>query len=161
LERLKFIAIFASNLDEFFMKRMAVHHAAADGATPAILERAHHLIAAMVEEQRECLAALMRALDAHGVRVLGWADLGEAQRREAARFFPDHVSPALTPPVADGAHPFPFLSNLSLSWACRLRDGESDTPVYGRVKVATGLPPWIPVRAEAPAGSHWFISLPE
>jgi len=161
LERLKFLAIFTSNLDEFFMKRMAVHHATVEAAGTRILEVARGLIVPMVEQQEACFISLTPGLEKYGVRLLRWADLTERQRLEASRFFTDNVSPALTPQVVDPAHPFPFLSNLSLSWACQLREPGSDVPVYGRVKVATGLPNWIPVRAETPSGGRWFISLTE
>src|SRR5262245_22472125 len=162
LERLKFLAIFTSNLDEFFMKRMAVHHAAVDAAAGTqSTEDARRLLFPRGAEQHVCFISLTPRLQKHGVRLLHWADLTERQRLEASLFFTENVSPALTPQVVDPAHPFPFLSNLSLSWACQLREPGSDTRLYGRVKVASGLPPWIPVRAETPAGCRWFISLTE
>ena len=161
LERLKFLAIFTSNLDEFFMKRIAILRLRPDGSRPQVLEDLRGVIVPLVEEQRACLAALMPPLAGHGVRILGWNDLTERQRVEAARTFAEDVSPALTPQVVDAAHPIPFLSNLSLSWACRLREPGSDAELFGRVKVAAGLRPWLPIREETPAGSHWFLSVTE
>src|SRR5262245_33500198 len=161
LERLKFLAIFTSNLDEFFMKRIATLRLHADGSPAQLLEDLRRVIVPLIEEQRTCLAALLPTLEGHGVRILGWNDLTERQRREAARAFAQHVSPALTPQVVDAAHPIPFLSNLSLSWACRLREPGSDAELFGRVKVAAGLRPWLAIREETRAGSHWFISVTE
>src|SRR5262245_57686290 len=92
LERLKFLAIFTSNLDEFFMKRMAVHHAAVDAAAGSqILEDARRLIVPMVEEQQVCFTSLTPGLEKHGVRLLHWADLTERQRLEASLFFTENV----------------------------------------------------------------------
>ena len=100
-------------------------------------------------------------LEPHGIRILSWKDLTDRQRLESTKFFRQNVLPALTPLVVDSAHPTPFLSNLSLSWGCRLREPGSDATLYGRVKVATGLTPWIRVREDSPEGSRWFISLTE
>jgi polyphosphate kinase len=161
LERLKFLAIFTSNLDEFFMKRIAVLRVESDGTHTELLADLRAVIIAMVKQQQECFAALLPKLEKHGIRLLSWNDLTDRQRLEATRFFERNVLPALTPLVVDPAHPTPFLSNLSLSWVCRLREPGSDAPLYGRVKVATGLPPWIRIREDTPRGSRWFINLTE
>ena len=161
LERLKFLGIFTSNLDEFFMKRIATLRLQSNGSHARLMEDLRRVIVPLIGQQRACLASLMPALEAHGVRILGCNDLTERQRLEASRFFEQNVSPALTPQVVDAAHPIPFLSNLSLSWACRLREPGADADLFGRVKVATGLRPWLQIRDEAPAGSHWFVSVTE
>ncbi len=159
LERLKFLAIFTSNLDEFFMKRIAVLRVESDGTQTELLADLRAVIVAMVKQQQECFAALLPKLEKHGIRLLSWKDLTDRQRLEATKFFQQNVLPALTPLVVDSVHPTPFLSNLSLSWVCRLGEPGSDAPLYGRVKVATGLSPWIQVREESPKGSRWYISL--
>jgi polyphosphate kinase len=115
----------------------------------------------MVRQQKACFAALVPQLEQHGIRILSWKDLTDRQRLEATKFFQQNVLPALTPLVVDSAHPTPFLSNLSLSWVCRLHEPGSHAPLYGRVKVATGLAAWTQVREESPRDSHWFISLAE
>ena len=161
LERLKFLAIFTSNLDEFFMKRIAVLRVENNGAHTTLLAELRTVIVAMVQQQKACFAALLPQLEQHGIRILSWKDLTDRQRLEATKFFQQNVLPALTPLVVDSAHPTPFLSNLSLSWACRLHEPGSHAPLYGRVKVATGLPSWMRVRVESPRDSHWFVSLAE
>jgi len=165
LERLKYLAIFTSNLDEFFMKRIAAlrleHEPDREGGRARFLASLRTTIVSMLGEQRACLAELLPELERHGVRILAWDDLGERQRGEATAFFTHHVSPALTPQVVDAAHPVPFLSNLSLSWACRLREPGSDGELLGRVKVATGLSAWLPIREDTAPGQRWFLSVTE
>jgi polyphosphate kinase len=161
LERLKFLAIFTSNLDEFFMKRIAVLRVENNGTHTKLLADLRAVTVRMVQQQQACFAELLPQLEQHGIRLLTWKDLTDRQRFEATKFFQQNVLPALTPLVVDSAHPTPFLSNLSLSWVCRLHEPGSHIPLYGRVKVATGLAPWIPVHEESPTGSHWFISLAE
>lgn len=151
LERLKLLAIFTSNLDEFFMKRIAVPRVENAGTHSKLLADLRTVIVDMVNQQQACFAALLPRLEQHGVRLLGWKDLSTRQRVEVTRFFQQNVLPALTPLVVDSAHPTPFLSNLSLSWVCRLHEPGSEGPLYSRVKVATGLASWIHVREESPA----------
>jgi polyphosphate kinase len=161
LERLKFLAIFTSNLDEFFMKRVAVLRVHSNGTHSKLLADLRAVIVPMVGQQQACFAALLPRLEQHGIRILGSKDLTDRQRQEATQFFQQNVLPALTPLVVDSAHPTPFLSNLSLSWVCRLSEPGSHAPLYGRVKVATGLPSWMRIQVESPKDSHWFISLTE
>src|SRR5262245_30783338 len=161
LERLKFLAIFTSNLDEFFMKRVAVLRVENNRTHTKLLADLRAAIVTMVQQQQACFSALHLRLVPHGLRILSWKDLTDRQRLEATSFFQQNVLPALTPLVVDAAHPTPFLSNLSLSWGCRLREPGSDATLFGRVKVATGLSPWLRVREESPEGSQWFISLTE
>ncbi|HEX2386223.1 MAG TPA: polyphosphate kinase 1, partial [Candidatus Binatia bacterium] len=161
LERLKFLAIFTSNLDEFFMKRIAVLEVENHGSHSETLAELRQVIIDMVRQQQACYAGLLPHLAGHGIRILSWNELSERQRLEAKHFFQRNVLPALTPLVVDSAHPTPFLSNLSLSWGCRLREPGSNTRLYGRVKVPTGLSAWIRLRQDTPAGSRWFLSLAE
>ncbi|HXV83716.1 MAG TPA: polyphosphate kinase 1 [Candidatus Binatia bacterium] len=161
LERIKFLAIFTSNLDEFFMKRVATLRVENNGTHTKLLADLRAVIVDLVQQQQVCFAGLLPQLEQYGIRLLNWKDLTDRQRLEATHFFQQNVLPALTPLVVDSAHPTPFLSNLSLSWMCRLQEPGSDVPLYGRVKVATGLSPWIQVRKDSPADSRWFISLTE
>lgn len=161
LERLKFLAIFTSNLDEFFMKRIAVLRLENNGSHTKLLTDLRAVVVTLVQQQKACFVALLPLLEPHGIRILSWKDLSDRQRREMTHFFQRNVLPALTPLVVDSAHPTPFLSNLSLSWGCRLIEPGSDATLYGRVKVASGLSPWIRIREESPESSHWFLSLTE
>ena len=151
LERLKFTAIAASNLDEFFMVRVAgLHHAVADrdespdlaGLTPAqqlneVVTRVHAMVTSLYQLTRN---ELMPALAAAGVRIIAWNDLSRAQQVALSAFFRDHVLPVLTPLAIDTSRPFPRLSSLSLNLALRLEaaPGESDRRV-AIVQVPAGL----------------------
>jgi polyphosphate kinase len=167
LERLKFLAIFTSNLDEFFMKRVgAMRTRAYASGNPAIVEqfnahiqRLRDALYPMLMQQADCFASLRPALAAQGVRLCTWDDLTQAQRAEAAVYFDDHVSPALTPLSLDPSHPFPFMSNLSTSWGFVLRDPEAPEPVHVRVKVPTTIAQWRALRADVPQGERWFVLL--
>ncbi|HWJ05228.1 MAG TPA: polyphosphate kinase 1 [Steroidobacteraceae bacterium] len=167
LERLKFLAIFTGNLDEFFMKRVgAMRTRAYASAVPATIEEfnAHVLelreaLFPLLLEQAHCFTELRQRLVRHGVRLAGWNELSAAQRAEAEDYFDRHVSPALTPLSFDPAHPFPFMSNLSTSWGFVLFDPELDERLVVRVKVPKNLPQWLPLRAEVAAGHRCFVSL--
>jgi polyphosphate kinase len=131
LERVKFASIVASNLDEFFMVRVAgLRHAVADGdeapdlagLTPrqqlaAVGERAHALVDALY---RLTTGELMPALAAAGVRLVSWSDLEPGRQVALGDFFRDAVLPVLTPLAIDASRPFPLLSSLSLNLALRL-----------------------------------------
>ncbi|MGB7950614.1 MAG: polyphosphate kinase 1, partial [Candidatus Binatia bacterium] len=132
-----------------------------DGTHTELLADLRTAVVGMVQQQQTCFQELLPQLEPHGIRILSWKDLTKRQCFEATKFFQQNVLPALTPLVVDAVHPTPFLSNLSLSWVCRLQEPGSDVPLYGRVKVATGLSPWIQLREECPSGSRWFISLTE
>ena len=113
LERAKFLAIFTSNLDEFFMKRMAVlrHIESVEGK--ALVQQIRAKLIPMLSRQAECYRqTILPGLAAHGIFLRSWDELTPGQREEAADYFESSLSPALTPLVIDQAHPFPFLSNL-------------------------------------------------
>ena len=167
LERLKFLAIFTSNLDEFFMKRVGAMRtrAYASGRPGAIEEFNAHILRLretlypMLLQQAECFAELKHRLVRHGIRLAAWSELTRAQQAEATEYFAHHVSPALTPLSLDPTHPFPFMSNLSTSWGFVLRDPETADRVLVRVKVPTSLSQWLALRADVPHGQHLFVSL--
>lgn len=167
LERLKFLAIFTSNLDEFFMKRVGAMRtrAYASGRPGAIEEFNDHILRLretlypMLLQQAECFAELKHRLVRHGIRLATWSELTRAQQAEATEYFAQHVSPALTPLSLDPTHPFPFMSNLSTSWGFVLRDPETTDRVLVRVKVPTSLSQWLALRADVPHGQRLFISL--
>jgi polyphosphate kinase len=156
LERLKFAAIFSNNLDEFFQVRVAglrrqvaagVSERTADGMQPDEQLRAISVVVDdLVRRHHACLMdEVLPALAGRGVRlVTDFAELETAEREHLARYFRENVFPVLTPLAVDPGHPFPYISNLSLSLAVVLRgiDGEDR---FARVKVPKILPRWIPL----------------
>ncbi len=169
LERLKFLAIFTSNLDEFFMKRVgAMRTRAYASGNVAVVEdfnahihRLRDALYPLLLRRAECFEELRQRLVRHGVRLATWSALTPAQQREATEYFERHVSPALTPLSLNPSHPFPFMSNLSTSWGFVLKEPETGDRILVRVKVPSQLPQWLPVRAGVEAGQRCFISLQE
>ena len=160
LERVKFLAIFTSNLDEFFMKRISVLRQKLNPARLALLQQIREKLIPMLQRQAECFRGrLLPELATHGIYLCDWEELTPAQQNEAAQYFDEHVSAALTPLVIDTAHPFPFLSNLSTSLAFLLDDPANDTLMYARVKVPAGLQQWIPLKADVGSSETLFLSL--
>jgi polyphosphate kinase len=114
LERVKFLAIFSSNLDEFFMKRIALirpmpgEAGVAAEASGEQLGRVRETVISMLAEQARCYRAVLRPrLAEHGIRLVAWDELSDEQRDEASRIFDAQISPVLTPLSLDAAHPFP------------------------------------------------------
>lgn len=162
LERAKFLAIFTSNLDEFFMKRISILR---QGTTPEranLLGEVRRRLVESLQRQAECFRdQVVPGLAANGIRLVTWDGLTEAQQEEASRYFDTEISPALIPLVFDPAHAFPFLSNLSTSLAFVLEDPEEATTSYARVKVPPVLKQWVPLKADVPAGQYVFAALHE
>jgi polyphosphate kinase len=169
LERLKFLAIFTSNLDEFFMKRVGAMRTrayasvdpAAVGEFNSHMTRLRAALYPMLLDQADCFARLRPELAAQGIRLDTWHELSDAQRREACDYFDNHVSPALTPLSLDPSNPFPFMSNLSTSWGFVLRDLETAETLHVRVKVPPTIKQWLPLRSDVPEGERCFVSLHE
>lgn len=165
LERLKFLAIVSANLDEFYMVRVAglrrqvaagVTTVPADGMTPQEqLEAIRQVVAGDRARHRDGFRAVMRALEAHGVRLVQVADLAPAEWAGIDAYFETQVFPVLTPLAFDPGHPFPYISNLSLSLAVEMRDPERDGVHFARVKVPKSLPRWVPV----PGRPNHFVPL--
>ena len=155
LERLKFLAIFNTNLDEFYMVRVAglrrqvaagVHVVSPDGMSPAETLAA---ITARVNElmrvQRALLYdTLLPTLAKHGVSLVSIDDLTSSEWQTVDEFFEAQVFPVLTPLAVDPGHPFPYISNLSLSLAVQIHDPVTKAVRFARVKVPKSLPRWIP-----------------
>jgi polyphosphate kinase len=159
LERVKFLAIFSSNLDEFFMVRVAglkrqlaagLASRSADGLTPReqlglIAERVQPL----VEEQASLwVDRIWPALHRNGICLLRWNDLEDDQKKELDSLFRERIFPVVTPLAVDPGHPFPYISNLSLNLAVLLRDPTSDTMHFARVKVPPLLPRFVELSQE-------------
>ncbi|MCV7315828.1 RNA degradosome polyphosphate kinase [Mycolicibacillus parakoreensis] len=146
LERAKYLAIFASNLDEFYMVRVAglkrrdemgLSVRSADGLTPReqlrrIAERSQQ---SQARHARVFLDSVRPALAEQGIHVVTWADLGGAERTRLSTYFQEQVFPVLTPLAVDPAHPFPFVSGLSLNLAVTVRQPDDGGQHFARVKV--------------------------
>jgi polyphosphate kinase len=151
LERAKFLAIFSSNLDEFFMVRVAYVHNKAkvgiasprpDGYSPAqLLEEIRKRTMEMMAEQRACMREVLALLKDEGVCILDVSSLQPSQHEALRQYFYDEVFPVLTPLAVDRARPFPFISNLSLNLAMWLkRPEEGRESEFVRLKVPDVLP---------------------
>src|SRR4030095_1863136 len=157
LERVKFLAITASNMDEFVMKRIGglkqqvagnVHQLQGDGRTPArqIVE-CYAEIREQERLQREVLAELLQELAANDVHIRSYGDLTAEQRKALRDDYCANVFPLVTPLAIDPAHPFPFISNLSLNLLVTLHYPGDPEPLLARVKVpvGTGIPRFLHV----------------
>jgi polyphosphate kinase len=162
LERVKFCAIYTTNLDEYYMVRVAglhdqidagVENPSQDGRTPSetiggIRER----VLELGDRLSDCFEARLRpALAEHGVSVVGFEQLDDEQRAYLAQHFRRVIFPALTPLAVAPGRPFPYISNLSLSLAVLVRDPAGGETVFARVKVPTEiLPRFVAVRSAGP-----------
>jgi polyphosphate kinase len=157
LERLKFIAIFDSNLDEFFMKRVGglkqqlasnvrELDPGTDGTPLQQLAAINAKARPMVARQRRLLNhELLPALRQHGLEMLSWDELKAGERRQLSEEFDRQFFPVLTPLAVDPAHPFPFISNVSLSLAVSIKSPGEAPPRFARVKAPHILPRWVQV----------------
>ncbi len=156
LERAKFLAIFASNLDEFYMVRVAglKRRIAAGVAVPgvsglmprevhsAILKRTREL---MVEQAREFQDVIRPELAAEGIEILRWDALTPQEMDRMDELFTDRIFPVLTPLAVDPSHPFPYISGLSINLAVLVKNPETGVRQFARVKVPSVLSRFIPL----------------
>ena len=146
LERVKFLAIVASNLDEFFQVRVAglkrqqvagvVLPRSVDGLTPS--EQLSHIgdrSQALALRQAHLFGELSPLLAAEGIRILRWAELDESETRTLQDVFSSRIFPVLTPLAVDPGHPFPYISNLSLNLAIQVEDPDTRLIHFARVKI--------------------------
>jgi polyphosphate kinase len=167
LERLKFLAIFSTNLDEFFMVRVSglmeelegeAGQESPDGMTPAEqLKAISERLRPLVEEQSRCLnEEVLPQLAARGVVVKSYRELSREEKAAANTYFEERIFPVLTPQAVDPAHPFPYISNLSLNIGVMVepRDGDEEKDVaatlksgrrFARVKIPPLVPHLVPV----------------
>ena len=154
LERLKFIAITSSNLDEFFRKRVGglkrqkaagMANLTLPGLTPDVqLQYISKAVRPMMETQSAALLDnILPALAEHGIRLVDYGELDLEQQQRLRSYYLREVYPILTPLAVDPGHPFPFLSNLSLSLGVFLHDPVSDEAQFARVKIPQNRPRWI------------------
>ncbi|HEX5577472.1 MAG TPA: polyphosphate kinase 1 [Gemmatimonadaceae bacterium] len=165
LERLKFLSIFSTNLDEFYMVRVAglrrqmaagMQAPAPDGMSPAEqIEAIKSRVAELIGLQQRILHEdLLPALEKHGIALVGMDQLSADEYQKIDEFFESQVFPVLTPLAVDPSHPFPYISNLSLSLAVQLKHPETGAEEFARVKVPKSLPRWVPTGV-----SHRFVPL--
>ena len=156
LERVRFLSIFASNLDEFFMVRVAgrmrrmvagLPVERASGHSPAqILENTLDFAGELTRRQAECFSdSVLPALEREGIEILRWKELEQSEQEQMQKLFRERIYPVLTPLVVDPAHPFPYISGLSLSLAVMIADPETGTTMFARVKVPPLLPRFLTV----------------
>jgi len=171
LERLRFVSIYGTNLDEFFMVRVAaikqqieaqIHKRSEDGRTPSehLLAISERLRVSLARQTRLLNETLLPLLDRSGIRVLRVTELDEERRAQVDRIFDERVFPVLTPLAVDAGHPFPYISNLSLSLAVELEEvtAEGVQLHFARVKIPQTLGRFVAVDS-APEGEQWFVLL--
>ena len=161
LERAKFLAIFASNLDEFYMVRVAGLKRRLSAGLPVrggdrlplrtqldlITEKA----AGLVARHAACLVDdVLPKLAAEDIRILRWSDLDDAERERLRTWFREHIFPVLTPLAVDPAHPFPYISGRSLNLAVSVRDPDGGSELFARVKVPNNVPRFVRVHRDQP-----------
>jgi polyphosphate kinase len=167
LERVKFCAIFSSNLDEFFQVRIAalkdqvaagLTQPSPDGRSPAqqLMEAGWRVGELVGRQDHVFLDVLMPLLRFEGIEILHWRDVEDKDRAFLMEVFERRIFPVLTPLAVDPSHPFPYISNLALSLAAMVRDPETEERRFARVKVPTVFP-----RLVALADGHRFVPVEE
>ncbi|CAE78943.1 polyphosphate kinase 1 [Bdellovibrio bacteriovorus] len=168
LERVKFLSISGSNLDEFFMKRVGglkrhmaygVSAKSSDGKTPMHqLQEIRQFVIPMIQDQAHAYNKVLKpALEKEGIHLLSWKDLSDKEKESVKKYYNRNVFPVLTPLSVDPGHPFPFISNLSISLGVTLKHPGSEEKLFARVKIPKVLPQWI--RTDAESKDYRFISL--
>ncbi len=164
LERARYLAIFSSNLDEFFMVRVAgLKRRIATGlAVRAVSGKMPREILEMIWEQASTLAQrhaevfrdqVAPALTAESIELVRWADLDRDEQRAGKKLFKERIFPVLTPLAVDPAHPFPYISGLSLNLAVIVRNPRTDKQHFARVKVPSNFDRFVPL------GNDRFVPL--
>jgi len=148
LERVKFLAIVASNLDEFFMKRIGglkqqvgagIQELTVDGRSPQQqIAECYAVIHEQEAEHRQLAAHLREQLEGHGILLRSYAGLTAEEQQAVREYYFKNIFPLVTPQAMDPAHPFPFISNLSLNLLVTVRYPRDDEPSMARVKVPVG-----------------------
>jgi len=169
LERVRFLAIFSSNLDEFFMVRVASLHRKLEtgvtarntaGHTPRELMKEISLKteALMNRHSQTFHQSILPALEKENVLIVTWDQLDQEERGYVSKLFSDRIFPVLTPLAVDPSHPFPYISGLSLNLAVIVKNSKTSEQFFARVKVPPILSRFIPTNS---VGSTRFIPLEE
>ncbi|HFC12600.1 MAG TPA: hypothetical protein ENJ56_07120, partial [Anaerolineae bacterium] len=176
LEQAKFIAIFASNMDEFFMVRVSglkqqvalgIADLSIDGLTPREqLIAIYRTVTDLVADEMAAYQTIKDKLYAEGVQIRSYDELKPSRKRKLSEYFEREIFPALTPLAFDPTHPFPHISNLSLNLAVVIRDPDTHETRFARVKVPQSLPRIVPLRQIAPdeliqPNKHKFVWIEE
>ncbi|MDD5115013.1 MAG: RNA degradosome polyphosphate kinase, partial [Methylobacter sp.] len=166
LERVKFIAIVSSNLDEFFMKRIGglkqqvgagISELSVDGRTPQQqITECYAVVRELEAKKQELLTQLIELLKEEGIRFLPFVELAKDQQQAMRDHYIQNIFPLITPQAIDPAHPFPFISNLSLNLLTGVCESESSNMTLVRIKVpvSSSVPRFIQVGSE-----HLYIGL--
>jgi polyphosphate kinase len=160
LERMKFLAIFAANLDEFYMVRVAglkrradmgLQMPSPDGLSPReVLAALAARTVELVDRHARCFRDdVGPALDAQGIHLRRWDALDEEEKSRLGRYFRNKIFPVLTPLAVDPAHPFPYISGLSLNLAVLVREADGGPQRFARVKVPNNVPRFVVVSQSA------------
>ena len=167
LERVRFLAIFSSNLDEFFMVRVAtlkdkienqIYLRNSAGYSPRELMGEISKRTRKLMERQSALFrdVLLPELKENGVEIVGWNDLNHSERKYVSILFKDRIFPVLTPLAVDPSHPFPYISGLSLNLAVIVKNQTTEEEFFARVKVPPIFPRFLPTHSN---GSTRFIPL--
>ena len=170
LERVNFLSIFASNLDEFFMVRVAglkrriatgLAVTASSGFSPTevltqISQEAHRL---QERHAKLFIEQIEPALRANGIRLTRWTQLDEQEKAALHTYFQSQIFPVLTPLAVDPAHPFPYISGLSLNLAVVVRNPQNDKELFARVKVPPLLPRFVRIPNNTSVHDARYVSL--
>ena len=156
IERVKFLAIFGGNMDEFFMVRVSglkqqvivgIADRPADGLSPREqLVAIYRTVTQLIGQANEYWQRIKPALKREGIIIQNYSDLGKRPKSKLRDYFENEIFPVLTPLAFDPGHPFPHISNLSLNLAVELRDPESEEIHFARVKVPPTLPRLLPLK---------------
>jgi len=171
LERIRFLNIFHSNLDEFFMKRVGglqrqffanLASLSPDGLTPEEqLKMIREKVLKFNADIKPLLeASLLPELKKQQIHLLNWSELTEDERGWANQFFRDRIFSVLTPMAVDPGHPFPLISNLSTSLAISLKVPNEDEALFARIKIPEVFPFWLRI-PNTPIGTERFVSVVE
>lgn len=173
LERVRFLGIFTSNLDEFFMKRVGgLKHQVQIGSKRRAggmnaVEQLEAIRKMVLDQQKHEAEAFKKSiqpeLSKNGIELLAWRELTSGERVTATRYFRQNIFPVLTPLAVDPGLPFPFISSLSVSFGVTLRHPDRDEKLFARIKVPKIFPQWVALKSEkvgeAAASRHRFVSL--
>ncbi len=152
-ERVKFLGIFQSNLDEYFMKRIGSLYS---HARVSFRDR----LLPMIQDAHHCYESVLKpTLKKNNIELTEWKDLSEEEKNRAKQYYASNVFPVLTPLAVDPGHPFPFLSNLSISLGVILRHLDRNEELFARVKIPSHFPQWVRIDGKRDPRAARFVSI--